>query len=61
MKCSMLNFEVCCFPAPFARLPKWDLKNGAKKRGRLTPFFSAPFSRQPLDKYKITPQLFPKS
>ena len=22
------------FPAPFSRLPKWDLENGAEKRGR---------------------------
>ena len=21
------------FPAPFSRLPKWDIENGAKKRG----------------------------
>ena len=47
---SMLNLEKeiqksrCPrFPAPFSRLPKWDLENGAKKRGRLASFFGPVF------------------
>ena len=38
MKLSMFKFvkeitiQVCCFPVPFSRLPKWDLENGAKKK-----------------------------